>query len=397
MSQKKLRFHHKFIHRLRWLIVALVVLAVVGIFSRLIHNYVLRASTEDQSILNVASIRAERGSASVELVLPANVMAWHETTIYARTNGYVVRWIVDIGAKVKKGDLLAQIATPELDEQLRQAEAQLKTAEANEEFARTSANRWRNLWKTDSVSKQETDEKISNEKATAAIVLSARANRDRLRALVTFAKVIAPFDGVIRARYTDIGRLINAGSGTVPLFDLVQTDPLRVYVKIPESYALSVTPELSAWLEFPNLAGKRYQATLLNTAKSLDPSTRTLLMQLKLDNTKHELLAGSYAAVHLKLQAKTGVVLPVNTLIFRSKGMQVATIDANHRVVFRPITIGSDFGDTVQVSAGVEPRELVVLNPPDSLFNHQQVHVLSQSSLAEFEGHVPPPRDKATS
>lgn len=383
MQQEHKHFSQKFLHRIMFVLLCLLILAILGIGVRILHNKKLRDATEQQAVLNVATIKAAQSPAKVEIILPGNIQAWHETTIFARTNGYVIKWIVDIGAHVKTGDLLALIATPELNEQLRQANADLKTAEANYHLAHTTAVRWRTLLKTDSVSKQETDEKISAEKAYAAIVVSTRANRDRLQALVGFERVIAPFDGVIMSRTTDIGRLINAGAGTVPLFRLVQTNPLYVYVRVPEYFAASIIPSITAQLYFPQRPGKSYPATLLDTARAIDYATRTLLIQLRVDNPKGELFAGSYTEVHLKLPAKNSVYLPVNTLIFRAKGMQVATIDGDSKVIIKPITIGRDFGDFVEVVVGVKPNEAVVLNPPDSLLNGQQVHITSTGTMSK--------------
>ncbi len=383
MDTKNTHFSKKFLHRVKITLICLIILAVIGISLRIIEYIKLRYATQQQAILSVATIKAAQSPKNVEIVLPGNIQAWHETTIYARTNGYVVNWIVDIGDHVKKGDLLAEISTPEVNAQLRQTEADLKTAEANHYLAETTAKRWQNLWKTDSVSKQETDEKVSNEKATAAIVMSTLANRDRLRDLVSFERVVAPFDGVIMSRTTDIGRLINAGSGTVPLFRIVQSNPLRVYIRVPEYFSDNIMPGLTAELHLPQHPRKNFPAKLIGTAKAIDVSTRTLLIQLQVDNAENELLAGSYAEVHLKLPAKDSVILPVNTLIFRAEGMQVATIDGDSKVIFKSITIGHDFGDTVEVVAGVKPNESVILNPPDSLLNGQEVRIISTNTMSK--------------
>ena len=378
MNKKTRQFHKAFKQRINGILIGLAVLALLGIGLRAIQYFALRQATNAQAALTVATIKATKSSKTVELVLPGNVIAWHETTIYARTNGYVVRWLVDFGSHVKKGDLLAEITTPEVNAELRQAVAEVKTAEANYNLAQISANRWRNLWKTDSVSKQEMEEKVSNEQTTAATLMSARANRDRLRELVGFERVVAPFDGVIMSRTTDIGRLINAGSsGPVPLFRMVQANPLRVYIKIPEYFSGHITSRISAVLSFHQLPGKTFAATLLNTAEAIDPATRTLLVQLKVNNPHYELLAGSFAEVHLKLPTINAVILPVNTLIFREHGMQVATIDADNKAVIKSITIGKDFGDAVEVVSGILPNEPIILNPPDSLLNNQKVRVIA--------------------
>lgn len=381
MKDDKKQFSDTFLRRFFIGISILLFLAIIGISIRVINSIRLRYATEEEAIINVATIKAAQGPGNEEIVLPGNIQAWHETTIYARTNGYVVTWLTDIGAHVKKGDLLAEITTPENVAQLRQTEANLKTAEANYHLAQTTATRWKLLLKTNSVSKQETDEKVSDEKAKAAIVLSTRANRDRLRDLVSFQKVVAPFDGVIMSRTTDIGRLINAGSGSaVPLFRLVQADRLRVYVRVPQYYSANITRDLIAELHFPEHPKKIYSAKLLDTAQAVDAATRTLLVQFEINNMNSELLAGTYAEVHLKLPARKGnVILPVNTLIFRAQGMQVATV-AGDRALFKKITIGRDFGDTVEIVAGLSSGETIIINPPDSLINGEKIRVVSASA-----------------
>lgn len=363
--------------KLKSILAILLILALVGIGFRVAKNISLNADTRKSSILGVATVTAQESPAIDEIILPANVEAWHAATIYARTNGYIVNWTSDIGTQVKKGDLLAEISAPEVNAELHQAEAQLHTAEANHYLAETTAKRWNNLLKTNSVSKQEADEKTSNEKATYAIVESTRANRNRLRDLVSFQRIIAPFDGVIMSRNTDIGRLINAGSGAVPLFRLVQTDPLRVYVKIPEYYANNIVTGMSAQLAFPQFPGQEFTAELIGNASAIDINTRTLLIQLKVSNPDGKLLAGSYTEVHLKLPGKNSVILPVNALIFGANGTQVATIDGDHKAEFKNVEIGKDFGDSVEVVTGLRANEQVILNPPDSLLSGQEVHIIS--------------------
>ncbi len=365
------------LRRVRLLLIILFVIALLGIFYRIVEYIILKHATNQQAVLNVAVVKAAREPSSREIILPGSVWAWHEATIYARTSGYVIEWKVDIGAHVKTGDLLAVIATPEVDAQLRQTEADLKTAEANYALAQTTAVRWKNLLKTNSVSHQEAEEKIADEKAKAAIVASTRANRDRLRDLASFERVIAPFDGVIMSRTTDIGRLINAGNGTVPLFRLVQTDKLRVYVKVPQYYSAAILPGLTAQLYFTEHPGKSYPAKLLDTAKAIDYKTRTLLVQFEMDNPTGELLSGSYTEAHLMIPAsQTAVRLPVNTLIFRAQGLQVATLDADNKVILKPITLGHDYGQSVEVATGLTVGEVVIINPPDSIYAGEAVHVV---------------------
>lgn len=353
-------------------------LAAIGIGMRAVDYIKLYFATQKQCTLPVAAIKAMQDTQGEDIVLPGNVVAWHDAPIYARTNGYVIRWLVDYGSRVKAGDLLAEIATPELDASLKQAEADLKTAEANTILAQITAKRWQTLLKTDSVSKQETAEKVLGLKAQEALEVAARANRDRLRALAGFERVIAPFDGIIMSRTTDIGRLINAGHGTIPLFRLVQENYLRVYVQVPQEYIPRINDKLIAKLYFREHPGKLYPARVLNTGKAIDAKSRSMTLQLEVDNPNYELLAGSYAQVHLSVPADKSVIqLPVNTLIFRAQGLQVAIVDGEDKVQLKSITLGRDFGDKVEVVAGLQPGERVILNPPDFLISGQKVCVTS--------------------
>ena len=310
-------------------------------------------------------------------MLPGTMLAWHEAPIYARTNGYVKEWYVDIGSRVNQNDLLAQIETPELDAQLRQAEADLNVAIAQNKLAQTTAKRWVHLLKTDSVSKQATDEKVDTAKALAATVVSMRANRDRLRELVSFEKVVAPFTGIISDRRTDIGALINSGSmpnEQKPLFRMVQLDPLRLYVKIPEAYSSRIKSKMTVSVEFGEHPGKTFPAQLLETAHAIDPKTRTLLAQFVVQNKKGELLPGSYTEVMFAMPSYPEAVrLPVNTLIFRKEGLQVATLDKHNCVVLKNITIHRDFGNDVEIVSGIHPGESIIINPSDSIYHGQLV------------------------
>lgn len=378
----QLNFSNKFLTRIFIAGLVMLAIAISGIVMRIIEYRELRAATEQQAILSVATIKAAAGPLTQDIVLPGNILAWHEATIYARTDGYVSKWYVDIGSRVKAGDLLADISAPEVNAQLQQTEANLKTAQANYKLAQTTAARWQNLLKTDSVSKQETDEKVSDAKAKAAIVASTTASRDRLRDLVSFQKVTAPFDGIIMSRNTDIGKLINAGSGTIPLFTLVQGDKLRLYVRVPEYFAPSIKSDTVAQLYFTEQPGKIYTAKLLDTAKAIDVNTRTLLVQFEIDNANNEILPGSYTQVNLKIPVtQSSLYLPANTLIFRAQGLQVATVDKNNKAVLKSIMIGRDFGSTVEVVSGLQAGEIVILNPPDSLVTGNKVKVVSGNAM----------------
>jgi RND family efflux transporter MFP subunit len=371
------------------LLIAIVLIAVFvaagGIFIRIRESAALNRETKDNSIVTVVTIKAPHGPTSEEIVLPGTVQAWHEAPIYARTNGYIKDWKTDIGTFVKAGDVLADIDTPEIDAQLNQAEADLATAAANNQLAQSTAIRWENLLKTNAVSKQDADEKISAATAGAATVASAQANVDRLKQLEGFKQVTAPFDGVVTARNTDIGALINAGNGNgLELFHIAETDKLRVYVQMPETYVHSIDPNLSAELHFAEHPGEVFPAKMINAADALDNSTRTLLIQFELDNDKNAILPGGYAEVHIKLPASVDTVrLPVNTLLFRAEGLEVATVDENGKALLKPVIISRDYGTEVEIKSGIAPDELIIVNPPDSLVTGQPVRILGKTEKEE--------------
>jgi RND family efflux transporter MFP subunit len=378
---KKLRdqVSDKTYERLKLAFIILLIIAVTGIGLRITERISLKHRTAQQAILTVAVFLAQAAPATEPVTLPGNVQAWHEAPIYARTNGYIKKWDVDIGAHVVTGQLLAEIETPELDAQLRQAQADLITAQANNALAQSTAARWKALLITDSVSKQETDEKVSAALANAALVNAARANRDRLQELVGFERVVAPFDGVITSRQTDIGNLIDAGSSTPrPLFRISQVDPLRVYVRVPQNYSSRITKGMAVECTFAEHPGKKYTATLLDTAQAIDPVSRTLLAQFLLQNKSGELLPGGYTEVHFKFEAQTGSVrLPVNALLFRAQGLQVGLVDDNNKVTLKNISVSRDFGDVVEIDSGIKVGTRIIINPSDSLINGQQVRIVS--------------------
>ncbi len=306
-----------------------------------------------------------------------------DAPIYARTNGYLRKWYVDIGAHVKAGQLLAEIETPEVDQQLRQARADLATAEANVHLAEITAERYAGLLKTDSVSKQDADNAESDFAAKKATVQSSEANVKRLEDLQSFEKVYAPFAGVITARNTDVGALIDPGSsgGTrTELFHISQPGKLRVYVNVPEAYSQAAKPGLTADLTLAEFPGRRFQGTLVRTANAIDALSRTLLVEISVNNPTGELLTGAYAEVHLKLPSpQSTLILPVNALMFRSEGLRVVVVN-NGQTELRPITIGRDFGSEVEVIAGLTGDEAVVVNPPDSIETGQQVRIAGQTA-----------------
>lgn len=379
---KKIQLHLKDKRHRPYVIVASVFLFIILmiILFRIQAAIALRKMTREAAVTTVAVVTAKQEEGVDKLILPGNVWAWHEAPIYARTNGYIKKWYVDIGTRVKTGDLLAEIETPELDAQARQAAADLNTAKANNALAQSTAKRWRNLLKTDSVSKQETDEKVSSALALEAAMIAAKANLDHLNELVSFERVIAPFDGVITARATDIGALINAGSSTTaqPLFRIAQTDPLRIYVKIPQYYSSRLQPDMSVSLHFAEHPHQVFPATLFDTAHAIDSTTRTLLAQFTVANKSGELLPGGYTEVWFSFPIPPQTVrLPVNTLLFQAAGLQVAVVDKNSKIVLKSVTINRDFGAEVEIATGVKPGDRVVLNPPDSISDGETVRVVS--------------------
>jgi RND family efflux transporter MFP subunit len=340
----------------------------------------LATATDDAAILTVNTTHPKPSDPTgSELILPGSVQANIDAPIYARTSGYLKRWLVDIGARVKAGQLLAEIDTPEVQQQLSQAEAEVANAEANSKIASVTAERWESLRKTDSVSRQDADEKASLADASKAQLQSARANLQRLRDLSGFQRILAPFDGVITARDTDVGRLIAAGGGTGPeLFRISDERQLRLYVRVPQAFAPQMGPKTTAVVTFPDHPGKTFIATMDSTASAIDPTTNTLLVQLKVDNASGALLPGAYADVHFKVPAGAqglALQLPANTLLFRSDGIHVATVDAAGQVSVKPVIIGRDYGSAIEVVNGLTPEDVVILSPPDSLLDHARVRV----------------------
>ncbi len=371
MSDKKIR-------RYAWIaLIVAIALGVWGEVSRVLARSELVKQNTDAAMPTVTTTTAEPSAAGEELVLPGAVQAFIEAPVYARTNGYLKTWYTDIGSRVTKGQLLAEIETPEVDQQLTQAQADLATARANESLSKSTNARWQGLLATQSVSKQDADEKAGDAAAKTAAAESAAANVARLRDLESFKRVVAPFTGVITARNTDVGALINAGqsSGT-ELFRIADTHKLRIYVRVPEPFAAVTQPGLEAALHFTEHADRTFSAKIVRTSNSLDPTLRTLQVELQLDNDKGELFPGAYAEVHFKLPANAQTLrLPANTVLFRSAGLQVATLDSQKRVKLKSIVQGRDFGTSIEVLSGLEPHETVVLNPPDSIADGVQVRI----------------------
>jgi RND family efflux transporter MFP subunit len=366
-----------------WIAVVVVLIAafllISGVLPRVRARSALRKETSELAVPTVAVVQPKASAPSQELVLPASVQPYINAPIFARTNGYLTKWYVDIGAHVRKGQLLAAIETPEVDQQLRQARANLATAEANLNLSQITAQRYQDLLKTDSVAKQDTDNAVGTYNANKAIVQAQQANVRQLEELQSFEKIYAPFDGVITNRNTDIGALITAGSNGGPsteLFQIAQPDKLRVYVNVPEAYSQGAKPGMKAELALAEFSGRRFQGTLVRTANAIDPNTRTLLVEIEVNNPTGTLLSGAFAEVHMKLPgAQSSFILPVNTLLFRSEGLRVAAIVDGKHAELRPITIGHDYGSEVEVIAGVTASDSIVINPPDSLVSGQEVRI----------------------
>jgi RND family efflux transporter MFP subunit len=361
------------------ILVAAVLLVVFGILPRIQARTALRQETARMAVPTVAVVQPKRSAPAQEIILPANVQAFADAPIYARTNGYLKRWYVDIGSRVKAGQLLAEIDTPEVNQQLRQARADLGTSQANLNLSKITADRYEGLLKTESVSKQESDNAAGDYAAKQATLQSSEANVKRLEELQSFQKIYAPFDGVITARNTDIGALINSGSSGGngnELFHIAQPDKLRVYVSVPQIYSQAAKPGITADLTLAEFPGRRFQGTLVRTANAIDPVARTLLVEIAVNNPTGQLFTGSYAEVHFKLPTPTSsLILPVNTLLFRSEGLRVAVVNQEQKVELKQITLGHDFGSEVEVVAGLTGNENVIINPPDSVQDGESVRI----------------------
>lgn len=359
-------------------LVALVLVAIaviVGLLPRLRARAALGAETRELAVPTVAVVSPAPGKPVSSPLLPAEVKAWIEAPIHARASGYLKRWLVDLGARVAAGQLLAEIETPELDQELERARHQLAEAEAALALSKTTSDRYTELLKTASVSEQETAEKQADFALKTATVKAARANARRLEELQGFARVTAPFAGVVAARSVDMGDLVTAGS-TKELFRLSQTDKLRVYVRVPQAQALSIAPGQSAELLIPEKPGRGFTGTVARTAGAISPDSRTLLTELEVDNSRGEILAGSFGQVRF-IEAKKSppLTLPGNTLLFRAEGPQVGVVLADGKVELRSLKLGRDFGATVEILGGISPTNQVILNPSDSLASGAMVRI----------------------
>jgi membrane fusion protein, multidrug efflux system len=361
--------------------VALLILLVAGVITLLdhaSHDRALAKETERETVPTVAIVHPTAEKPDEDLVLPGSLLAYEESPIYARTNGYLVRWYKDIGSRVEKGELLAKIDTPEVDQELNQTRATRQQIVAQMDLAKISADRWENLLKTDSVSKQETDQQVSGYKQAQANLASADANVRRLEQLEGFKDVYAPFSGVLTKRNVDPGALINAGAGAAgrELFDLARVDPLRVYTSVPQAYAPFIKVGAKTTVTLQEFPGQKFVATVARTAESIDPNTRTLLTEVDVPNKDGRLLPGSFGEVHFAVGSNVNkVTVPVNAMLFRSQGAQVAVVGTDGKVQLRSISIGRDYGTTLEILGGVATTDQIVINPADSLEDGQPVNL----------------------
>ncbi len=378
-----------------FLILAVIVLVIIGaftLFQRRAQYQALANETEKLAVPTVSVIHPTTEPGQEDLTLPSTLQAYVESPIYARTTGYLKKWYHDIGTRVRQGELLADIDTPEVDQQLSQARADLGTSQANEDLSKITANRYQDLIKTDGVSKQEVDNAAGDYAAKKANLQSSEANVRRLEELESFKHIYAPFSGVITRRNIDIGNLINAGNGGAAqeLFFLAQTDPIRSYVSVPEVYASAIRAGLGAYLELAQYPGQRFEGKVVRTADAIDLASRTLNTEVDVPNKAGQLLPGGYAQVHLLVKV-TGerLQVPVNALLFRSEGLRAVVVDQNHRTHLQALTIGRDYGTALEVLQGLSASDWIVLNPADSLDEGVLVNVKQVPQSAAPAGQTP--------
>ena len=360
-------------------VIAVAALLVSGIWSRVKARTTLNAETAQAALPAVSVVSPKQTAPADEIILPGNVQPFITSPIYARTNGYLKKWYFDIGAHVKQGQLLAVIQTPEVDQQLQQARSNLLTAQANLDLAAITKTRYQGLLKTNAVSQQDVDNAVGTYNANKAIVEADKATVEQYTALVSFEKIYAPFDGVITARNTDIGDLINSGSTSnvkTDLFHIAQPGKLRVYVNVPEEYSQGIKVGMTADLNLTEFPGRKFQGKLVRTAEAINMTTRTLLIEIDVDNPTGTLLTGSYAEVHLAVPTRASTfLLPVNTLLFRTEGLRVGVV-RDGKVVLATVTPGHDFGNQIEIISGLKGNDQVIINPPDSIVSGQAVQIV---------------------
>src|SRR3984957_10057002 len=376
----------------RTVVIVLIALVVVGllvasgIVPRLRSRKALAAETNELAAPTVMVVQPKRGAPAQEILLPGNIQAFVDAPIYARTNGYLKRWYFDIGSHVRQGQLLAEIESPEVDQQLSQAQADLETLKENLHLSQITANRFSDLIKQDAVSQQDTDNATSDLAARNSAVKSSQANVDRLKQLVSFEKVYAPFDGVVTARNTDIGQLIDSGAAggqARSLFQMAAINRLRVFISVPQIYSQAATPGLTADLMFAEFPGRRFQGKLVRTSRAIDPVSRTLNVEVDVDNAKGELFPGAYTEVHLKL--KEGIptmTIPVSALLFRQEGLRVVVAKRDNSAELLPVTLGRDFGDFAEITTGLTGQERIISNPPDSIIDGERLNIQTEKQPA---------------
>ena len=368
----------------QWLALAVTMIAVAallisGIWSRVRARAALNTETAQAALTAVSVVSPKQTAPAEEIILPGNVQPYISSPIYARTNGYLKKWYFDIGAHVKQGELLAVIETPEVDQQLEQARSNLLTAQANLELASITKTRYQGLLKSNAVSQQDVDNAVGTYNANNAIVEADKAAVQQYSALVSFEKVYAPFDGVITARNTDIGALINSGSSSnvkTDLFHIAQPGKLRVYVNVPEEYSRGIKVGMTADLSLAEFPGRKFQGKLVRAADDINLTTRTLLVEIDVDNPTGTLLTGSYAEVHLGVPTQASTFLiPVNTLLFRTEGLRVGVVK-DRKVELTAVVPGHDFGNQIEIVSGLKPHDQVIVNPPDSIVSGQEVQIV---------------------
>jgi RND family efflux transporter MFP subunit len=380
------------IHRLRVagvsFLIFIVAILVYGMVSRAAQNSRIHDLTEAQAVPNVAVVAPSSVENRTGLDLPGRLEAYIRAPIYARVPGYLKSWKYDIGSKVKAGDLLAEIDTPDLDQQLMQARADLNVSQANAKLSDITAKRWQSLSGTDAVAKQDVDQRTFTADANLAQVKAAQANVDRLVAEAGFKRLIAPFDGIVTARETDIGQLINVGAtGGAELFVVSETEKLRIYVNVPQNYVPSVPSGTKATITVPEHPGKTYTGTVESSAQAVNPSTGTTLMQIIVDNSAGELMPGDYASIRLQATPPSNVLsVPSSAVIFDAKGLSIATVGGDNRVALKAVTIGRDLGAVVEIASGLVPNDRVIQNPPDGVASGDAVRVIGGPAAKNNHG-----------
>jgi len=376
-------------------LLAIVILAALAVVAGLLWKRArayrqLAEVTRTMSIPNVVVTRAKAGPDTVEIELPANLTAYSDATLYARTSGYVKSWHPDLGARVKKGELMAEISAPEVDAQLLQATANLAQAKATLENTQLDFNRAKELVKTRAISQQEFDKTRTGHEAAAAAVQAAEAAVENLRVQQGFQKVVAPFDGVVTSRTVDVGTLINAGnsgSGGQELFRIARTDLLRAYVSVPQIYSPNISVNTPAYLELGEFPGRKFSGKVTHVSGAIDPATRTLLTEIQIPNPDGQLFAGALGRMHLSIKLKSvPEVVPINALLFRSEGSQVGVVDDANVVHLKKVTFGRDFGTAIEINSGLKPGDRIILNPPDSISDGSEVRVQPQALPETAEG-----------